>query len=153
MKRFILILMMLIGFVMFAAAEDSGTDAGITAFDFARASYDAGEYEDALMLLQPLLEAGDSDAQFLMGLMCYYGRGVEASPEDAAGWFRQAAEQGDMIAQYNLGFLYQSGDGVEQSNEMAVRYYRMSAEQGYDSAQYQMGLMYYYGDGVEQSDE
>jgi CHAT domain-containing protein/uncharacterized protein YqgQ len=48
-------------------------------------------------------ERGDVDAQFNLGLMYFYGKGVTQNDIEAAKWFRQAAEQGHARASGILG--------------------------------------------------
>jgi uncharacterized membrane protein len=110
-------------------------------------------YVDALFWLRKAAEQGHADAQNLLGICHYNGRGVERSHEGAVKWFRKAAEQGHAWAQYNLANCYYNGKGVEQSYEEAMKWYRKAAEQGNADAQYNLGTCYYKGQGVEQSYE
>ena len=68
----------------------------------------------ALAALRASAEAGDAEAQFILGGMYVTGVGV---PQDAAGavaWYRRGAEQGHARAQYNLGGMYDQGLAVPQ---------------------------------------
>ena len=58
--------------------------------------------------LRPLAEAGDPDAQNMMGYLLFHGEGVERDLEAAHAWFHRAADQGHKIAQRKLG-IYHSG--------------------------------------------
>ena len=58
--------------------------------------------------LEPLAEAGDPDAQNMIGYLLFHGEGVERDLEAAHAWFHRAADQGHKIAQRNLG-IYHSG--------------------------------------------
>ena len=102
-----------------------------------------------------LLSAGFGNvrAQYSLGEMCYNGKGVEQSYEEAAKWYQMSANQGNRDAQFILGWMYDSGEGVEQSYEEAAKWYQMSADQGNRDAQFNLGHMYYSGEGVEQSYE
>ena len=100
-----------------------------------------------------LAQEGDCLAQYNLGYMYQYGRGVEQSNEKAVEWYRKAADQGDAAAQNDLGYMYANGQGVEQSNEKAVEWYRKAADQGDAAAQNDLGVMYANGQGVEQSYE
>ena len=53
----------------------------------------------------PLAERGNTDAQFNLGQMYYYGRGVPRDYKTAVKWYRLAAKQGYAKAQKNLGIL------------------------------------------------
>jgi TPR repeat protein len=86
-------------------------------------------------------EAGDAEAQFLLG--CFYSekkrvRSSDSDPERgrcviksrplAAKWFRKAAEQGHPQAQYNLGIYYKEGRGVAKDEAEAEKWFRMAEE-------------------------
>ena len=96
-------------------------------------------------------EAGDIHAQFQLGLMFYFGRGVEVDKAEAVKWFRRAAEQGDVVAQCRLGVAYYKGEGVPEDKAEAAKWYRRAAEQGQALAQHMLGLLYRMGEGVPQS--
>ena len=99
------------------------------------------------------VEAGDAEAQYILGGMCYVGKSVKQDYEQAVYWFKKAAEQGHVKAQYILGSMYDEGKDVKQDYEQAVEWYRKAAEQGYAEAQFSLGLMYDVGKGVKQDDE
>ncbi|MCY3999351.1 MAG: tetratricopeptide repeat protein [Bacteroidetes bacterium] len=64
--------------------------------------------------LQQQAEAGDAEAQYLLGLAYYDGEGVLKNWNQATHWWRKAAEQGHAKAQIALGLAYARGTGVEQ---------------------------------------
>ena len=119
-------------------------------FDEGTAAYQAGNYQKALELFKPFAEQGDAKAQYNLGIMYGYGRGVPRDYTEAIKWYRKAAEQGYVLAQYNLGIMYGYGRGVPQNNKEAVKWYRKAAEQGLAIAQYNLGLGYDKGKGVPQ---
>ena len=80
-------------------------------------------------------QAGDTEAQFVLGIMYANGSGVEQDFKEAVKWFRKAAHQGYARAQYNLGGMYRDGLGVEQDLKEAVKWYQKAAEQGNADAQ------------------
>ena len=87
----------------------------------------------ALADLRASAEAGDAEAQFILGGMYVTGVGVPQDDVEAVAWYRRAAEQGDARAQYNLGGMYREGRGVPQDDVEAVAWYRRAAEQGHRS--------------------
>ena len=89
-----------------------------------------------------LAEQGDASAQYNLGVMYSFGRGVPENYAEAVRWWRLAAEQGIARAQYELGAMYEIGLGVPENDVEAVKWYRLAAEQGYASAQYKLGNMY-----------
>lgn len=87
-------------------------------------------------------EQGDSDAQALLAVVYYNGRGVERDYGEALRWARLAAEQGNVRGQTLLGMAYRSGNGVDRDPAEAARWLRPAAEQGYASAQAYLGALY-----------
>jgi TPR repeat protein len=98
--------------------------------------------------LQRKGEAGDAEAQLVLGLAYWGGFGVEKNTATAFGWLRRAAEQGHPMAQSSLGVAYRDGAGTTQDSAEALRWMRKAAEQGYAQAHCNIGIAYYRGDGV-----
>jgi len=81
-----------------------------------------GDYKTALREWLPLAENGDSEVQFILGLM--YLKGEEGVPRDfkaARKWWTLAAEQGDPNAQFQLAFMYLNGEGVPRDSKTAIK--------------------------------
>ena len=93
----------------------------------------------ALADLRASAEAGDAEAQFILGGMYVTGVGVPQDAAEAVAWYRRAAEQGYARAQYNLGVIYAEGVAVPQDAAEAVAWYRRAAEQGNARAQSNLG--------------
>jgi TPR repeat protein len=90
---------------------------------------------DQLRLLREGVEAGDAEAQLMLGLCCYKGDGVPQNYREAARLFRLAADQGYVDAQGWLARCYMQGIGVLQDKGEAVRLLALAAEQGRAHAQ------------------
>jgi TPR repeat protein len=127
--------------ITFALGVHASTMAGFT--EGANA-YNARNYELALKEITPLAKAGNADAQHLLGLMYYMGRGVQRDYKQALAWHRKAALQGKADAQYVVGAMYYTGNSVPQDQKAAVAWFRKAAEQGHAEAQHALGLMYRY---------
>jgi TPR repeat protein len=141
MKKFILAIGLALGLQQAAMA---GFAEGATA-------YNNKNYGTALKEITPLARAGNADAQHLMGLMYYMGRGVPQDYQQAFQWHRKAALQGKADAQYVVGAMYYTGNAVIQDHKQAVGWFRKAAEQGHGEALQIMGLMYrYHMGGVPQ---
>jgi TPR repeat protein/actin-like ATPase involved in cell morphogenesis len=96
-----------------------------------------------------LAEAGNAEAQGLVG-MCYScGYGVAPDYAEACRWYRKAAEQGSATAQYCLGMCYANGTGVARDDTEAVNWYRRAAAWGDSRAQFVLGLYHLQGFVVE----
>jgi len=67
------------------------------------AAYDAGDYEKAYLLLYPLgAYQRNDEAQFYLGMIYFYGEGVEKNIEAAMGWWKKAMRSGHVDAAYRL---------------------------------------------------
>ena len=122
-------------------------------------------HEAGLKTLKQLAEQGNATAQFCLGEMYNYGKGVPQDDDRARQWYAEAAEQGDADAQFRLGETYDYGEGVLQDDGRACQWYAKAAvrgheaglsaliqlaEQGNADAQYRLGCMYRKGEGVPQ---
>lgn len=81
--------------------------------------------KDLGLAAQPLAEAGDANAQWMVGQG--FLSPPDANPAAALKWFLRAADQGHGLAQRDLGFLYEAGWGVEQNLEEAYFWYSLAA--------------------------
>jgi TPR repeat protein len=127
--------------ILFALGLHGSAMAGLT--EGANA-YNARNYALALKEIIPLARAGNADAEHLLGLMYYMGRGVPRDYKQAFSWHYKAAVQGKADAQYVIGAMYYTGNAVPQDQKLAVQWFRKAAEQGHPDAQHALGLMYRY---------
>ena len=110
-------------------------------------AYNAKNYSLALKEISPLAKAGHADAQHLLGLMYYMGRGVAIDYRAALAWHRKAAEQGKADAQYVVGAMHYTGNAVAADPKQAVSWFRRAASNGHAEAQHALALMYRYHAG------
>ncbi|MYN07596.1 tetratricopeptide repeat protein [Pseudoduganella aquatica] len=137
MKK-LLLAMIAIGLVLGAqGAAQAGFAEGATA-------YNNRNYSLAYKEIEPLARNGNTDAEHLLGLMYYMGRGVPQDYKQALNWHRKAAVKGKADAQYVVGAMYYTGNAVIQDHKQAVIWFRKAAEQGHPDAQQTLGLMYRY---------
>ena len=106
----------------------------------------------SLREFKTLGEQGDTDAQFKVGLIYYFGQGVPRDYIEALYWFKKAARQGHPLAQYNSGYMYEKGEGTPQDFAEAAKHYRHAAEQGDQMSQYSLGYMYEKGLGTNKDE-
>lgn len=125
------------------AAQDAAV---VEAFDLLL----AGDYDGALAMVSPLAEAGDTDAQHLLGYLYENGLGVEKDLQHAVDLYVAAGTAGQPDAQFALGEMALAGEGVRQSSETALGWYKLAARQGHARAKLRLGVMYLEGNGVEQ---
>jgi len=81
-------------------------------------------------LIQIVAERGYAPAQFQVGFMYEYGKGVPQDDKQAAFWYRKAAEQDDVDAQFALGVLYYTGQGVTPDIVLAYTLFSLAASSG-----------------------
>ena len=93
-------------------------------------AWSKGDYAAALTEWQPLAEAGNADAQSLVGFMYYNAQGVERDFPQAFAWYRRAAKQGSVLAQNNLGLMYANGNGVRRDDVRALLWFSVAATTG-----------------------
>ena len=121
-------------------------------YEAGRSAYISGNYGEALRILEPLAESGDSEAQKIMGIMYDYGHGVNKDPSVALQWYLRSAEQGQPAVQYQVGAKYFRGDGTEQNYPEAAKWWELAANGGQVDAQFNLGLMHYRGLSMERDD-
>ena len=59
-----------------------------------KANFKEKHYSLAYRQLLPLAVKGNADAQYAIGYMYYYGKGIDYNEELAENWLRKAAKQG-----------------------------------------------------------
>lgn len=143
MKRTFCALLLISGLTLAAAGD----------FQLGLSAYERGDYAEAMNQWLPLAERGDPEAQYRIGRLYYYGRGVGQDYAQAGEWYLRAAEQGHARSQSNVGVMYEEGRGFAADDEQAARWYAKAAEQGRAVSQSNLGVMYEEGRGVVQSDQ
>jgi len=141
MKKIVLTLLMALGISQSAFA---GVHEGVEA-------YKRGDYAKALHEWKPAAEQGHGEAQFRLGLMYAYGKGVHMYPKQAVPWFRKSADQGNSDGQHYMGEAYFLGAGVQRDYKQALYWYRLAAEQGNPNSQLSLGIMNGTARGVPQN--
>ena len=84
-------------------------------FKDAVVAYDNGSYKKALNEFSQLAEGSHSGAEFMLGAMYFYGKGVKPNHKMAAIWFYKSASKGNPNAQLAIGSLHIRGIGVRQN--------------------------------------
>jgi hypothetical protein len=92
--------------------------------------------------------AGDSTAQYEMGLQYADGEDLPQNYEDAMAWFAKAAGNGNDKAQWKLGLGYMKGIGVPHDERTAVAWFKRAANQGEIRAQSALSDAYLSGRGI-----
>lgn len=126
MKRFLMVAMtvLTLGIATASAGPSEEPDA----------AHELGDYANELEILRPLAAQGHATAQFNLGVMYDFGRGVTQDYAQAVQWYRLAAAQGHAAAQFNLGGMYLDGQGVAQDYVRAYMWFALAAGAGYAGA-------------------
>lgn len=137
LKKLLIIALISIGMTNNVFAE---TD--IEKFNRAVQYYNQGNYVKAFPLYKDVAEKGYPEAQFNVGLMYQYGRGVKKDFKQAVYWYQKAAKQGEAQSQTNLGIMYDNGQGVKKDFKQAIYWYQKAAQQGQPQALYNLAMIY-----------
>ena len=84
--------------------------------------YQSENYDEAKPLLEEAAQAGDVRAQYYLGQLYFFGKGVSRSYRQAFAWFSQAAEQQHGQAQVAVAYLYWRGYGVDRDRVEACKW-------------------------------
>lgn len=122
-------------------------------YNLANAAYGKGDFNSALVEFVKAAELGDNRADYQLGVMHLYGRGVPENPSRAVEYFTKSAQAGNDGAAFVLGRLYMEGSGVPVDIEKAVNIYREKAEAGNTFFQYVLGKLYLDGTFVPANKE
>ncbi len=133
--------LVLFALITFAWAAEDNVAAVRTAFQHLKAD----EFTQSREIAAPLAEAGDADAQHLLGYIYENGLGVPRDMARALAYYSKAANQGQADSQYALGDLAFTGDGVKRNLERAAGWYKLAAGRSHAGAKAQLGVMYAQG--------
>jgi TPR repeat protein len=114
-------------------------------------SADYSPFDDNLEKLQFRAEAGDFEAQFMLGKIYYYGFGIKRNYTEAIKWFRASANQGHTSAQFLLGEAFEKGRGLKRNYTQAAKWYKRAAFQGYHLAIHSLSCLYAHGLGLRKN--
>ena len=89
---------------------------------------EAGDFEAALVALLPPAQAGDADAEELIGILYAMGLGVERDDARAFEWYLRSSMKGHPGAQSGVGWYYEVGRGMPTPDLVrAYTWYVLSA--------------------------
>lgn len=113
------------------------------------AYYKINDLSEAIKWYEKAAEQGNAYAQYCVGYMYQWGKGVEQSYVEAFRWYKKAAEQGHADAQCEIGYMYFAGKGIEKDFAEAYKWYKKAAERGHAYAQWTLGIKLEFGDGFD----
>ena len=111
-------------------------------------AYQRRDYETAFQKWMPLAKRGNAEAQYCIGHLYNYGKGVTENHKEAFKWIKRAAEQRHSTAEFTLGFFYYvPHKGITRDIKKAIRWFGRSARQGNVHGQHSLGSLYLRGGG------
>jgi GAF domain/Sel1 repeat len=96
---------------------------------------------ESLISLTKQAEAGDADAEFVLGAKYASGDEVARNYTEAVKWFNRAVEQGDPFSAAILGGFYSTGTGVPQDEVSAYMWLTIARERGDKSSSDGLALL------------
>ncbi|HBZ91716.1 MAG TPA: sel1 repeat family protein [Gammaproteobacteria bacterium] len=89
---------------------------------------EANQFNEAMQLLRPAANAGNADAEELIGALDAMGLGVERDDRRAFEWYLRSAMKGHAGAQSGIGWYYEVGRGLPEIDLVrAYMWYTLSA--------------------------
>ena len=113
--------------------------------------FEQQNYQEAYKCAKIAVDNGIESASFLMGIMLYYGHGVQQDYNQAFKWLKMAAGYGAYNAYDILASMYAFGQGTTQNPTEAFKCAKIAADNGIITSYFKVGTMYNNGEGVEQN--
>jgi TPR repeat protein len=129
-------------------------------------AYDKGlgvdqDKTEAIKWYKKAADAGDTEAEWQLGVKYNLGDGVDIDKQKALQWYLKVANtpkskyfnfvsSGVAEAQRNIGYLYRDGGGVAKDTQEAFGWFMKAAENGENYSQYEVAKAYETGVGVLQ---
>ena len=94
----------------------------------ARDAMESNQFDKAMQMLRPAANAGNADAEELIGIMYAMGLGVTRDDRRAFEWYLRSAMKGHAGAQSGVGWYYEVGRGLPSIDLVrAYMWYTLSA--------------------------
>jgi len=96
---------------------------------------------------------GEAWAQYMLGTMYEFGRGMERDDARAFTWYEKAADQGDASAQFRAGLMLHEGRGTSRDDVRALDRLTRAEAGGNAEAANLLGVLYAFGSNAAPVDE
>jgi TPR repeat protein len=87
-----------------------------------------GEPKDAYRGFKRLAKRDHVEAQYQLGMLYIFGKGVEQNTDQGVTWLKEAAGNGSYMAANELGQIYLSGKGVDRDEEEAIKWLELATQ-------------------------
>ncbi len=104
-------------------------------------AYESGDYGAAYHEFSALSAGGHAGAEFMLGVMYFYGKGKPLDNLLAAAWFHKSARKGNVAAQLADGSLHILGGGVPRDLVEAYMWLTLVTEEDVPSLHRQALLL------------
>jgi TPR repeat protein len=95
-------------------------------YDEAVEALTEADYFEAYRSFQRLAKRGHAQAQYQLGMLYLYGKGVGQDVQQGISWLKQAAEGYSYLAANELSQIYLSGQWVKRDEAEAVKWLELS---------------------------
>jgi TPR repeat protein len=109
-------------FLLLSGCAGTDTDSSVDSMDpYVKGVqyFDDGKFEAARREWEPLVRAGDCDAQYRYGTLYFFGVGVPKDFRTAEKWWFSAAKRGHAVSQMLLGIMH--GGGYVEMRDPGMR--------------------------------
>lgn len=87
-----------------------------------------GEFRSAFRAFKRLARKDHTEAQFQLGMLYIFGKGVAQDVEQGIEWLKRSAQNGSYLAANELGQIYISGRGVEPNEQEAIKWLELATQ-------------------------
>ncbi|CAF0878078.1 unnamed protein product [Brachionus calyciflorus] len=105
----------------------------------------------AIKYFRQAAEKGNPIGQAGMGIVHFYGSGLERDYQKALKYFQLSADQGYVEGHFMLGIMFFYGHGVRKDFKSAVKFFNLAAQLGHVLGYYNLAQMHATGTGVIRS--
>ncbi len=105
-------------------------------------------YDQAKALYHQAAEAGNTDAMWMLGNICFFGLTGSEDHDAACLWYQRAAKLGNLSAMYDLGRCHYHG---RQDLPQAFHWFKEAAQKGSIEAMIDLSRCYLRGEGTEKN--
>ena len=116
--------------ILIKAFTGTAAPASIQNLNAAAQAYINRDYTTAANIWQTLAKREDRTAQFNLGYLYQWGKGLPRDYDLALKWYRLAAAKGSFQAQYAIGEMYENGMGLPKDQVQAYVCYSRAAANG-----------------------
>jgi TPR repeat protein len=101
-------------------------------------------HAEAVRLYMPCADAGDTEAQNIIGYMYLMGKGIPKDREMALKLLTEAADHGCAQAAHRIAVMYDTGQNFSDPDlDKAVEWYTKASDMGYADSQYALaGILF-----------